>query len=186
MVVLLCRNGTQVTTDAGILLASPLVYQDEVDGAHSCLGYAPGVHDVTKRALQVELAPIQQLLPEEMLALVLSHLPTAYDLGAVACTCRGWRTSAHNPALWRGACARTFQELQPDALARLVRLNHRCDVRSLGPLVCTFGRWGTCDERYGSEAKKGERFSSTSCAVARRLARTFQEHSLTRWRGLSV
>ena len=111
-------------------------------------------NDVTECALQV-LAPIQQLLPEEMLALVLSHLPTAYDLGAVACTCRGWRTSAHNPALWRGACARTFQELQPDALARLVRLNHRCDVRSRGPwCACRVG--GAPAISNGSEAEKGE------------------------------
>ena len=77
-------------------------------------------------ARQVELAPIQQLLPDEMMALVLSHLPSAYALGAVACVCRNWRDAAQNPTLWRTACARTFPELQHDALARLVRANHRC------------------------------------------------------------
>lgn len=74
---------------------------------------------------QVELSPIQQLLPDEMMALVLSHLPSVYALGAVACVCRGWRDAAQNPTLWRAACARTFPELQHDALARLVRVNHR-------------------------------------------------------------
>ncbi|KAK9831468.1 hypothetical protein WJX81_008220 [Elliptochloris bilobata] len=84
-----------------------------------------------RKALEVELAPIQQLLPEEMLALVLSHLPSAYALGAVACVCRGWRSAAQNPALWRAACARTFSELQHDELARLVRLSHRGSWRAM-------------------------------------------------------
>ena len=83
-------------------------------------------------ARQVELSPIQQLLPDEMLALVLSHLPSVYALGAVACVCRGWRDAAQNPALWRAACARTFPELQHDALARLARANHRCGARRGG------------------------------------------------------
>ena len=74
----------------------------------------------------MELSPIQQLLPDEMLALVLSHLPSVYALGAVACVCRSWRDAAQNPALWRAACARTFPELQRDVLARLVRDSHRC------------------------------------------------------------
>ena len=86
-------------------------------------------HNICPLARQVELSPIQQLLPDEMMALVLSHLPSLYALGAVACVCRGWRDAAQNPALWRTACARTFPELQHDALTRLVRDSHRCAAR---------------------------------------------------------
>jgi len=91
-------------------------------------GWRSGAPLTPRGRAQVQLALIQQLLPEEMLATVLGHL-SAYDLGAVACACRGWRAAAHNPALWRAACTRAFPGLLPDALARAARLNHRCGAR---------------------------------------------------------
>jgi len=91
-------------------------------------GWRSGAPLTPRERAQVQLALIQQLLPEEMLATVLGHL-SAYDLGAVACACRGWRAAAHNPALWRAACTRAFPGLLPDALARAARLNHRCGAR---------------------------------------------------------
>ena len=40
--------------------------------------------------MQVELALIQEVLPEELVLLVLSHVG-AYSLAATACACRHWR-----------------------------------------------------------------------------------------------
>ena len=43
--------------------------------------------------VQVELAPIQELLPDEMLQHVLARL-SPYMLGHIACVCRQWRSMA--------------------------------------------------------------------------------------------
>lgn len=43
--------------------------------------------------VEVELAPIQELLPDEMLQHVLARL-SPYMLGHIACVCRHWRSIA--------------------------------------------------------------------------------------------
>jgi hypothetical protein len=127
-----------------------------------------GAADARERA-QVQLALIQQLLPEEMLATVLGHL-SAYDLGAVACVCRGWRSAALNPALWRAACARAFPGLPPDALARAARLNHRCGARRAARGGWAVGRCGsllrTCAQLLEPPPGRASRGFDSGCAAA--------------------
>ncbi|KAG1672950.1 hypothetical protein FOA52_012395 [Chlamydomonas sp. UWO 241] len=80
----------------------------------------------------VELAPIQIMLPDEMLLLVLSKL-TAYDLGAAACVCRDWMEVIQHPKLWEVACTEAFQMQYPDraALSRLATTMYRGSWRRM-------------------------------------------------------
>lgn len=75
--------------------------------------------------LQVELAPIQRLLPEEVLLLVLGKLPIA-ALGAAQCVCRQWRAVGNSPCLWRRACLEAFYNSDLETNSRLVRTQYRC------------------------------------------------------------
>lgn len=74
---------------------------------------------------QVLQAPIQKLLPEEMMLTILGKLPTA-QLAVAQCVCLQWRALADNPDLWRAACSEAFRgHSDPKTDARLVRLQHR-------------------------------------------------------------
>eukprot|EP00887_Chlorella_sp_A99_P002797 scaffold6.g2797.t1 len=73
---------------------------------------------------EVELALIQQMLPEEMLLAVLAKLPPP-ALAAAQCVCRQWRAAGAAPALWRAACRDAFHDADEEALARLARAQFR-------------------------------------------------------------
>ncbi|GAX83104.1 hypothetical protein CEUSTIGMA_g10530.t1 [Chlamydomonas eustigma] len=66
---------------------------------------------------QFELAPIQELLPDEMLHLILARL-SPYSLGSVACVCKHWREVVEHPPLWEAACTEAFQLQYRDYTAR--------------------------------------------------------------------
>lgn len=62
------------------------------------------------------LAPIQELLPDELLALAFGRLPPA-SLGAVACTCRAWRELVtETDGLWRAALRAALGPAAPPRL----------------------------------------------------------------------
>ena len=74
---------------------------------------------------QVLQAPIQKLLPEEMMLTILGKLPAAH-LAMAQCVCLQWRTLADSPDLWRAACSEAFRgNSDPQTDARLVRTQHR-------------------------------------------------------------
>ena len=58
-----------------------------------------------------ELAPIQQMLPEELLLLIFSKLPS-YGLGPVQCTCKQWKAVSSYQSLWKAACMEAFPGVQ--------------------------------------------------------------------------
>ncbi|KAK9817830.1 hypothetical protein WJX72_002832 [[Myrmecia] bisecta] len=80
------------------------------------------------------LAPIQKLLPEELLLLIFAKLP-AYSLAGAQCVCQNWRTVGNNPELWKAACNEAFQlpntasgivtEAQEAKTLRLLRVMYR-------------------------------------------------------------
>lgn len=70
---------------------------------------------------QVELAPIQAMLPDELLLIVLSHV-NSYTLGSVACVCRHWRALVEHPRLWEAACTEAFRLQYPDKAVRARRV----------------------------------------------------------------
>ncbi len=71
------------------------------------------------------LAPIQTMLPEEMLAAVFERLPVG-SLGAAQCVCSQWRRVGATPDLWRAACADAFRSTPPEANLRMLRGQYRC------------------------------------------------------------
>lgn len=56
---------------------------------------------------QEDLAPIQRLLPDEILWQVFLHLGP-HSLAKVACSCRHWRALSEHPKLWEKACIEAF------------------------------------------------------------------------------
>lgn len=57
--------------------------------------------------LQIELAPIQKLLPEELVFKIFEKLQP-YTLGKVACVCQQWRNWTLYSELWKRACLQAF------------------------------------------------------------------------------
>ncbi len=103
-------------------------------------------HQQLTRMLQVELAPIQEMLPDEMVMHILARV-SPYSLGAVACTCSHWkmlaevrdnlhahRTArvswrkaifcAQRPKLWETACDEAFQQQIPEKHERAALVRH--------------------------------------------------------------
>jgi len=78
-----------------------------------------GVH-LRAPAEDVELAPIQKLIPEELLVEILRLLPT-YTLGKVAVVCRQWRGAVKHPSLWEKACRTGYGLAGWELSKRLVR-----------------------------------------------------------------
>jgi F-box-like len=72
-----------------------------------------------------QLGLIQQLLPDEMVFLIFSHLDS-YSLGAVQCVCKSWAHIAAAPALWQAACMEAFKSSGLEANAQLVHSHYRC------------------------------------------------------------
>ena len=84
-------------------------------------------------AWQVLQAPIQKLLPEEMMLTIMAKLPAA-QLARAQCVCLQWRSLADSPELWRAACREAFGGLSsPQTDARLVRSQHRSATLSPRP-----------------------------------------------------
>ena len=71
-----------------------------------------------------ELALIQQMLPEELLLLIFSQLPS-YGLGPVQCTCKQWKAVSSYPSLWKAACMEAFQASGYEENCKIVRSGHR-------------------------------------------------------------
>ncbi|KAK9836213.1 hypothetical protein WJX84_005129 [Apatococcus fuscideae] len=87
--------------------------------------YGLRLRPATPASHQVLQAPIQKLLPEEMMLTILGKLPAAH-LAMAQCVCLQWRTLADSPDLWRAACSEAFRgNSDPQTDARLVRTQHR-------------------------------------------------------------
>ena len=70
-------------------------------------------------------APIQAMLPEEMLAAVFERLPVG-SLGAAQCVCSQWRHIGATPELWRAACDDAFRATPAEVNLRMLRAQYRC------------------------------------------------------------
>lgn len=75
----------------------------------------------------IELAPIQRLLPEELMLKILGQLQP-YALGKAACVCQQWRELTLYPDLWKTACLEAFMTEKPDTLQTTWKL-YRSGVR---------------------------------------------------------
>jgi len=64
-----------------------------------------------------ELSWVERL-PAELQILVLSKV-SPYQLGRVACVCRGWRMLSEHPKLWEKACKDAFAHEEEDMSTRL-------------------------------------------------------------------
>lgn len=74
--------------------------------------------------VQVQLAPIQQILPEEILADIL-HLLPPYTLAKAACVCTQWAAIANRDSMWQEACYTAFQMEGREEILRHLRLQYR-------------------------------------------------------------
>ncbi|GFR39682.1 hypothetical protein Agub_g154 [Astrephomene gubernaculifera] len=74
----------------------------------------------------LELAPIQQAIPNELMAIVFSYLDP-YSLGKAAVVCRQWRILHEHPRLWERACHDAFHLAIPEkaALHKLMVTQYR-------------------------------------------------------------
>ena len=72
----------------------------------------------------VELAPIQKLLPEEVILKVFEQLQP-YTLGRVASVCKHWSDLTTHSTLWRAACQEAFRADGAEKLARLLRVVYK-------------------------------------------------------------
>ena len=70
-------------------------------------------------------APIQKLLPPEVMLLIFSQLPIASTARA-QCSCRQWYHLGLAPDLWRTACQETFQRCSYKRNSWLLRREYRC------------------------------------------------------------
>lgn len=74
--------------------------------------------------VQVVQAPIQKLLPPELITTFLRYLPII-TLAHCQCVCKQWNSLGNFPPLWETACQEAFQHIDYDKLCRLVRTAHR-------------------------------------------------------------
>ena len=75
--------------------------------------------------MQVQLAPIQRVLPDEILADILGLL-APFTLAKAACVCSQWGTLAKRNSLWQKACLEAFQYLGRQETLQLVQRQYRC------------------------------------------------------------
>lgn len=73
---------------------------------------------------QVELAPIQRKLPDEIMSIVLGKLG-AFNLGRTQCVCKAWHHLGFNEELWAPSCLEAFQQEPWEATAQLMRAQYR-------------------------------------------------------------
>ena len=91
-------------------------------------------------------APIQKLLPPEVMLLIFSQLPIASTARA-QCSCRQWYRLGLAPDLWRTACQEAFQRCSYKRNSWLLRREYRCGVgvpctlRTLAAAPCTPQVW---------------------------------------------
>ena len=78
----------------------------------------------TMRVSQVELAPIQRKLPDEIMSIVLGKLG-AYNLGRTQCVCKAWHHLGFNEELWAPSCLEAFQQESREATVQLMRSQYR-------------------------------------------------------------
>ena len=79
---------------------------------------------VTMLVSQVELAPIQRKLPDEIMSMVLGKLG-AYNLGRTQCVCKAWHQLGFSEELWAPSCLEAFQQDPREAIVQLVRTQYR-------------------------------------------------------------
>ena len=79
---------------------------------------------VTLLVSQVELAPIQRKLPDEIMSIVLGKLG-AYHLGRTQCVCKAWHQLGFNEELWEPSCLEAFKQEPREATVQLMRLQYR-------------------------------------------------------------
>lgn len=72
---------------------------------------------------QVELAPIQALLPDELLHHVFLKLPIM-DVARTQCVCKHWRQLGEHAELWQQACLSTFTGTPMTRNTELVRTQY--------------------------------------------------------------
>lgn len=83
---------------------------------------------------QVELAPIQALIPDELLHQVLLQLPIM-DVARTQCVCKHWHQLGEHAELWQQACLATFASTTMAHNAELVRSQYRCGQHHLQRLL---------------------------------------------------
>ena len=81
-------------------------------------------------------APIQKLLPPEVMLLIFSQLPIASTARA-QCSCRQWYRLGLAPDLWRTACQEAFQRCSYKRNSWLLRREYRCGAG----VPCTLNVW---------------------------------------------
>ncbi|KAK9808463.1 hypothetical protein WJX73_008501 [Symbiochloris irregularis] len=91
--------------------------------------YGLRLHTPGSTRHEVQLAPIQQLVPEEILADIMTLLGP-YTLAKAACVCSQWGALAKRDSLWQAACYDAFRTRGRDETLQLVRRQYR-------------GRWRT-------------------------------------------
>lgn len=74
--------------------------------------------------MEAQLAPIQRLLPEELLLRVFDFLPS-YALGMAQCVCSHWRAVGAAPRLWEAACNDAFADSSRGKNIELLRSQFR-------------------------------------------------------------
>lgn len=73
---------------------------------------------------QVELAPIQRKLPDEIMSMILGKLG-AHHLGRTQCVCKAWHHLGFNDELWSADCFQAFQQEPREATVQLMRTQYR-------------------------------------------------------------
>ena len=96
----------------------PAIMKHDCGSSTSCIALTGIFH------LQVDLAPIQRKLPDEIMSMILGKLG-AYNLGRTQCVCKAWHTLGFNEELWSPDCLHAFQHEPKDALVQLMRSQYR-------------------------------------------------------------
>lgn len=79
---------------------------------------------------QVQLALIQQILPEEVMASVLSRVPP-HSLAQAACVCSQWSAIAKRDSMWEAPCYSAFQTLGKEETLRIAQRQYRGRWRAM-------------------------------------------------------
>lgn len=79
---------------------------------------------------QVDLAPIQRKLPDELMSIILGKLG-GYNLGRTQCVCKTWHYLGFNEELWASDCLEAFQQEPREATVQLMRTHFRGSWRAM-------------------------------------------------------
>ena len=69
----------------------------------------------------VELAPIQRLVPDDLMLKIFAYLPP-YQLGRLSYVCFSWRDYVKDSTLWERHCREAFQADPPGVLEQHYKL----------------------------------------------------------------